>query len=218
MAEPSGEEHHTGWRSPVLPLWPRQWAFAISTFVLGSGVCFNYQSGERSWWLGNLQDPNHPHGDLQPLPEAGAAAEPCTVPWLREGKGCLLWPASQQLPVPLTGWRWQFSVPTPMASEVTSPVLCSVKPTFLTYFYFIPQWWSDARRVPCAGGTAACRMALLLPTGRAPRQQKLPGKKTWGGKKDEGSKEHLPLVLCSQQCLSSPVRPTRPAVKGKTQL
>ena len=219
MADPSSEEEHrTSWRSTLLPLRQRQWAFAISAFALGLGVCFNCQSGKCRWWLGNLQDLNHPHGDLQPLPEVSAAEGPCTVPWLWEGRGCPLCPASWQLPVPLAGWHWQFLVPTPMASEVTSPVLGSVKPTFLTYFYFTPQWWSNAQRVPCAGGTAVWRMALLLPTGRAPRQQNFQKKKKHGKEKNEGSKEHLLLTPCSQQRSSPPVRPASPAVKGKTQL
>lgn len=69
-------------------LLQRQRAFAISAFALSSGVCFSYQSGEWSRLLGNLQDPKHPHRDLQPLPEVGAAAERHAVPWLQKGKGC----------------------------------------------------------------------------------------------------------------------------------
>lgn len=49
-----------------------------------------------------------------------------------------------------------------MAREVTSPVLGSITPTFLTYFYFTLQWWSNAWCVPCANGTTEGRMALLL--------------------------------------------------------
>ena len=102
--------------SAVLLLRQRRWAFA---FALGLGVCFSCQSGECSWWLGNLEDLKHPCGGLQPLLEAGAAVGLHTVPWLRAGKGCPLCLASQQLPVPLAGWRWQLLVPMPMASEVT---------------------------------------------------------------------------------------------------
>lgn len=50
------------------------------------------------------------------------------------GQGLPALPSILDVPVPLTGWHWQLSIPTPMATEVTSPVLGSVKPTFLTYF------------------------------------------------------------------------------------
>lgn len=45
--------------------------------------------------------------------------------------------------MPLTSLCWQFSISAPMECEVTSSILCSVKPTFMTYFFTL-QCWNNA--------------------------------------------------------------------------
>lgn len=157
------------------------------------------------------------HGDAQPLlRQVSSGAAGSAMLW--EGRGSPLCPASRMPPVLFAGWHWQFSIPTPMATEVTSPVLGSVKPTFLTYFSSlrsggaVPSVCLVLVALLCAGWLCSCRLA-----GYSSKSFQGKKKPKHGNAKSKGNKEHLLLIPCSQQCPSHPVRSPSPAVKGKTQ-